>query len=171
MSERFCEQLLVADDLDEANDIIRTAMPTLIVTDSIFFSDQNPSSELENNKTDVVFIKDISSNNIEYAIEKIENCTILDQENNYEEFSRICQEIKNQSSDKSGGFEEEFFVDSFAASIPIAGKSSSTQYTLKMLKRVAESNCNPVLVVGETGTGKELAARAIHKARHAGKKF
>jgi len=38
--------------------------------------------------------------------------------------------------------------------------------TLRMVRLVAQSNCNPVLIVGETGTGKELAARAVHILRN-----
>jgi len=41
----------------------------------------------------------------------------------------------------------------------------------RLLRRVAQSRCNPVLVLGETGTGKEVAAQAIHQIRAAGQPF
>jgi two-component system response regulator AtoC len=43
----------------------------------------------------------------------------------------------------------------------IVGKSRAVQDLIRTLERVAESK-STVLVTGETGTGKELAARAIH---------
>jgi len=43
----------------------------------------------------------------------------------------------------------------------IVGKSSTLRQLLKMVKTVAPSN-STVLLLGETGTGKELIARAIH---------
>jgi transcriptional regulator with PAS, ATPase and Fis domain len=40
-----------------------------------------------------------------------------------------------------------------------------------MIRVVAQSQCNPILIVGETGTGKELAAKAIHTLRHPNQPF
>jgi transcriptional regulator with PAS, ATPase and Fis domain len=42
---------------------------------------------------------------------------------------------------------------------------------LQLIKLVAASQCNPVLVTGQTGTGKEIAARAVHTLRHPGQPF
>jgi transcriptional regulator with GAF, ATPase, and Fis domain/pSer/pThr/pTyr-binding forkhead associated (FHA) protein len=43
----------------------------------------------------------------------------------------------------------------------IIGNSESIKYVTKMVSKVAPAN-NPVLILGETGTGKELIAKAIH---------
>jgi formate hydrogenlyase transcriptional activator len=43
----------------------------------------------------------------------------------------------------------------------IIGRSSELQHTLRLISRVAPTN-STVLVLGETGTGKQLVARAIH---------
>ena len=53
----------------------------------------------------------------------------------------------------------------------IVGESPAMNELLRRLQRVARSDV-PVLVEGETGTGKELAARAVHEAsRRAGGPF
>lgn len=44
----------------------------------------------------------------------------------------------------------------------IIGRSSELEHTLRLISRVAPTN-STVLVLGETGTGKELVARAIHE--------
>ncbi|MFW5840584.1 MAG: sigma-54 interaction domain-containing protein, partial [Planctomycetota bacterium] len=53
-----------------------------------------------------------------------------------------------------------------ARSVGIIAKSQAMAETLETLHIVAKSRCNPVLIAGETGTGKELAARVVHHWRH-----
>jgi nitrogen regulation protein NR(I) len=58
-----------------------------------------------------------------------------------------------------------------AAASEIIGTSPAIQALLKMIDRVADSPSS-VLIQGETGTGKELVARALHqKSRRASKPF
>ena len=59
-----------------------------------------------------------------------------------------------------------FFAADCPPGLPVVGKSPAAAALLKNLRLVAESNCNPVLILGQTGTGKELAARAVHHWRH-----
>lgn len=63
-------------------------------------------------------------------------------------------------------FPEEHFIDAGAAAVGFVGRSRAAQECLKMIRLVATSRCDPVLIVGETGTGKEVAARAFHALRH-----
>jgi two-component system, NtrC family, response regulator AtoC len=48
----------------------------------------------------------------------------------------------------------------------IVGRSPAMTRMLETIGLVARSQCNPVLILGETGTGKELAAQAVHRLRH-----
>jgi DNA-binding NtrC family response regulator len=57
---------------------------------------------------------------------------------------------------------ERFLCPHAPSGVPIVGRSAGIVRALEMLKAVAESPCNPILILGETGTGKELAARAVH---------
>ncbi len=53
----------------------------------------------------------------------------------------------------------------------ILGKNREIRDLIEMIGRIGPADCN-VLIFGETGTGKELAARAVHHAsRRAGRRF
>ena len=64
---------------------------------------------------------------------------------------------------------EGYFSPHCPPSVPLVGKSSAMLETLKLIRMVAQSQCNPVLILGETGTGKELAAQCVHAWRGGGK--
>jgi len=61
--------------------------------------------------------------------------------------------LRNRTSQDMGGF-------GFSEMI---GKSAQMEKVFKMLPLIAQ-NDSSVLITGETGTGKDLAAEAIHKA-------
>ncbi len=60
---------------------------------------------------------------------------------------------------------EEFFSTKCPVSVDIVGKSPEMLKTLETIHTVATSRCNPILIIGETGTGKEQASRAVHAWR------
>ncbi|KKL47081.1 hypothetical protein LCGC14_2339100, partial [marine sediment metagenome] len=63
---------------------------------------------------------------------------------------------------------EECLWPSCSPGAEMVGRSAGMMAALEKIHIVAESNCNPVLILGETGTGKELAAKAVHLLRHQG---
>ena len=54
-------------------------------------------------------------------------------------------------------------IASTGATAEVIGKSAALKRVLQEVEQVAGTNA-PVLITGETGTGKELVARAIHRA-------
>ena len=61
-----------------------------------------------------------------------------------------------------GQNQDRYFCEDCPPGVPFVGRSETARETLRTLRMVAESGCSPVLVLGETGTGKELAARVLH---------
>ncbi len=61
--------------------------------------------------------------------------------------------------------EDRFLCPECPPGLAVVGRSPAMVRTFQIVRRVAHSRCNPVLILGETGTGKELAARAVHAWR------
>jgi len=175
LAKRIGQQVLVADDAVEAVDIATTVAPDLILLDDL----AQPS--------DIRRILDASHNNFRTAVVVAGNngpqpgwfaqfaqagdIEYLPNPNDYEQLQQILNKIQSRSQAGRPGDANRFFADDLAAAVSMTGKSRAILHTLKMIKLVAGSNCNPVLIIGETGTGKELAARAVHISRHPNEPF
>lgn len=171
LAQRVGQEIFVADDIAEAVDIIETVSPDLILFDYHFttkyireFFDKSYKNAIN---IPIVIVGD-DENNTDFA-EEFKHAGIIDYLNGRQEYSRLEQiaiRIKEQRKINSGRKNiSDFFVEDIAASIPMVGNSWAIQNTLKMIKLVAASRCNPILIVGETGTGKEVAAKAVHTLR------
>jgi DNA-binding NtrC family response regulator len=183
LARKIGQQVLVADDTVEAVDIVATVTPDMVLMDWY----QEPGdirtildASHNNFHTTIVFV---GNNSTQPALSKVEgpawlaqlfstnDIEYLSHPGDYEQLQRILNKIQYRTktiptTDMAG-----FFADELAASVSMAGKSRAIFHTLKMIKLVAGSNCNPVLITGETGTGKELVAKAVHISRHAGEPF
>ncbi|MCX5684038.1 MAG: sigma-54 dependent transcriptional regulator [Planctomycetota bacterium] len=63
---------------------------------------------------------------------------------------------------------ERFFAPECPAGVPLVGHSPAMRKMFEMIRLVAESDLSPVLILGETGTGKELVTQAVHALRGGG---
>ena len=83
---------------------------------------------------------------------------------NTESARRLAVGIRDQTA-RAGDGREQFFSEDCPPSVPIVGRSPGIVRSLQTIRMVSESQCNPILLLGETGTGKELAAQAVHAWR------
>jgi PAS domain S-box-containing protein len=77
------------------------------------------------------------------------------------------EQLKNRLEDESDYLQEEIKLDHNFENI--IGQSESIKYVLHRVQQVAPMD-TPVIIMGETGTGKELLARALHKLSPRGKR-
>ena len=165
LSQHVAEAVYMADDLVEATDIVRTTTPDLIVFDHIFgpdcvtrFLNHNPSLM----DTPVIVVN--ANPALCAAYQEAGASACLDDGSDLQAFEALAKPLispdrQNDSCD--------YFLNELASDAGVVGHSPAMAHTLKMVELVGSSRCNPVLLVGETGTGKEVIAKAIHIYRHA----
>ncbi|MBN2588244.1 MAG: sigma-54-dependent Fis family transcriptional regulator [Sedimentisphaerales bacterium] len=165
----------------EALNIITDIKPDLVLYDSSIKSgtiSKNIRKIGKNNNVPVVIIAD------ENDREKIEDYQsmgafdCLTGKGDNEKMQTIVNELNNtieevvENTDNNNKEDlNHFFAEDIADSVSMVGKSKSITNTIKMIKLVSASRCNPILILGETGTGKELVAKAIHNIRHPNEQF
>ena len=176
LARKLGTEIFVADNPAEALDIVGTANPDLIIFDSQFTPDHirqflDKSLKSNNNSKNIPIIavgnRDTDTKLFNEFIQA-GACDYIRSKSDYKQLEKIVNRIKGKAKPDvpEEKIQNSFFVDDLSASVSMVGQSKAIRNTLKMIKLVAASRCNPVLIVGETGTGKELAAKAIHALRH-----
>jgi DNA-binding NtrC family response regulator len=173
LAREAAEHVFAADDVAEGLEAVGRIQPDLILFDHRYSQDDivRFTSKAESLcDADIVIIGDEDSE-IQNKVEYLESCHFLNGVKDHR-LHKIIDKIKQKLHLPSSHKEADvFFSDALAASAGLVGKSVSMVHTLKMIKLVAASQCNPILIVGEMGTGKELAAKAIHDQRCPDKPF
>lgn len=176
LARQVGRDVFAADDITEALDISKRVNLNLILFDHRFSPNcirRFLSTTGENPDVHVVVVGR-DENNTHSPAEFIEAGAhhYLRGKQDHHRIQKIAKKIKSKlkiSTPKEDA--DTFFADELAASVSMVGRSKATLHTLKMIKLVAASQCNPVLIVGDTGTGKELVAKAVHNLRHPNELF
>ena len=173
----LAHEVFVADDVTEARDIVETVTPDLTVFDGRTaphhireFLDTTNARMSRPLVTVVTALEPSPFSGHDYEHAGVSH--VLTGEHSLQHLEAIATQIRNEArrpGDRPA--HESHFLNEDAATVSMVGCSKAIRHTLKMVKLVAESQCNTVLVLGETGTGKEIVAKAIHEIRHSDEPF
>jgi DNA-binding NtrC family response regulator len=178
LARKVGREILVADDLAEALDTIETTEPDLILLEQRF--DQAGIRQFidkvkENSTAPVILVSNDQEGRGGHEEHRLMGCDdfLSGRQDHHRLKQIVCQmtdnkEINIDAPERTVG---DFFATDYAAAVSMVGRSKALISTLRMIRLVASSRCNPVLILGETGTGKELAARAVHNLRHPSRQF
>jgi len=177
MAQKIAREIFAAEDLIEAADIVNTVTPDLTIFDETFapdriraFLQQTDNDPIRRIVSVAAITEQTPFSDSEYETAGVSYC--LRGKGEHPRLHEIAlQMTAGAPQGTAPTTENAWFLDDVAASCGIVGRSEAIRTTLDMIRRVAQSQCNPILITGQTGTGKELAAKAIHMIRHPGQPF
>jgi len=173
LARQVAHEVFAADTIAEAYEISTRVDPELILFDHRFTPDSVSEFIAANNNSDIPIVVIGDGTGQTDTTEQFAKAGIQ-YLNGKPEHNRINEIAKNIKGNSQSGDErkiDHFFAGALAASVAMVGKSKAAVNTIKMIKLVATSRCNPILIVGATGTGKEVTAKAIHNQRHPNAEF
>jgi two-component system, NtrC family, response regulator AtoC len=158
--------VLEAATVYEALEAISQRQPDLIILDQLL-PDGTGIEMLQklraaNNDAMVIMLTAIDRSNVAVQAMKLGAYDYVTKPVDHEELKIVIQKVLEtsqvkrqlkrlqQEQEKQHGFCE------------IVGSSPSLKKVLEFISKVAESNATTILITGDSGTGKELVARAIH---------
>lgn len=167
LARPFTKKLYAADEVGDVWELIDAVDPNLIVFDTDI-----PKHQIDSALTGlrhraiqlpVLIIGRIEQEALSEMRQEHEWTDCIENPEDHSAFGRavdrLCLRQQQTNADR-------FFIEDCPSSVSIVGKSRAISQSLRMIRMVAQSACNPILIIGETGTGKELAARAVHILRH-----
>jgi len=172
IGQEVAQEVFAADDLHEAADIAQTVSPDLTIFDEVFapchvrdYIERTAHAFSESHRTAVIATNEGPFCEREYKEAGVDYC--LTEEQGSVRLQAIAAEMCNDAPRADAApNDEDDFLDETAAAIGMVGRSEAMRKAWKLITLVACSQCNPVLILGDTGTGKEVAARAVHTLRH-----
>ena len=164
----FTKQLFAVDNAKSVWESIDSIAPHLIIVGTSISKNDVcvllTDLKLRKCDTPVIVVGSDQDDHAELML-KLGACDYIKGNDDFKRLGLIIDSIKTGQISKPFP-KNYYFAEDCPSAVSIVGKSKSTSRMLKMIKIVASSSCNPVLIIGETGTGKELAARAVHISRH-----
>jgi len=168
LARPFTNRLFAADDVDDLHQMIDSVTPDLIIFDTDAGNEQIASylsgPQHSSHHIPVVIIGCGKAAGESKHFVNLGAYDYINGKNDHCRLGQIIDSIKNTR--KQNGSDAIYYSPTCPAAVSMVGKSPAIEQSLRMLNLVAQSSCNPVLIVGETGTGKELAAQAVHTLRH-----
>ena len=174
LAQEVAHEVFVADDLSEAGDMIETVTPDLTLFDGTVppshircFLDRIGLRIHPVPVTVVAMMNPSSFSEMEYERAGVSHYLVgMEDCRRLHEIAAGIRGAARPGEPADGVRHEDYFLNEYAETIAMVGKSPAVREVLRMIELVADSQCNPVLILGETGTGKEVAASAIHVRRH-----